>query len=277
MGRVRRLKEHGKSGPAMRPGALSYVASRLPFTTPKAVPLFFASIIVAVLLLISTLHEIFHANSVELFADDVYDKAESVINELEKSDIAYYLGYGTALGAARFGGILRHDYDIDIYTVDASEYEIETVLEQCKELGLIEQWFYQNDGLGPGDIGFGYHLSFANSDFYTDIWVMAEKDSTIQCVGRGGGCVRWLRKHESKNEWHDMHIPHDHIFPVRKLPFGTKSFNFPNKMKKYLDLRFPSWMKVCGGWTLMRERRCKKEEVAFYRATYENHLELLGA
>ena len=256
--------------PTVRRGAFG-----LPFTTPASLCLFLVSAIVAGYLAADVWHDISESHTVVLFSDDVYDKAEFVVDALVRSNISYYLGYGTALGAARYGGILQHDYDMDIYTVNASEHAVETVLEFCKESGALENWLHQTDGAGPGDTGFGYHLSFPGTEFYADIWLMTEADSVITCTGRGGGCARWFRKHEEGRVWHDFQIKHDDIFPTRVLPFGTKFFRFPNKTKKYLDDRFPNWTNLCGGqWG---NRKCRKEEVAFYRAQYESNLAALGA
>ena len=169
---------------------------------------------------------------------NVYTILESLVESLENNGIEYYLGSGSALGAARRGGILKGDKDVDIYVFDAAPRKIEEAL-----WGF--DWKYTD---------FGYHVNLQNTNFYFDIWVMQEKYGKLICVGANGKCHVW----EEKYNW-PLQFPVNMILPPKKRDFGKLSFYFPNQFFAYLDYQYPDWGEKCGGWRL-GNRPCTEKD-----------------
>lgn len=169
---------------------------------------------------------------------DVYSTLESLLQSLEKNDIEYYLGGGSALGAARRGGILKGDKDVDIFVADAAPIEIEDAL-----WGF--EWKYTD---------FGYHVNLPKTNFYFDVWVLQEKYGKLICVGANGKCHLW----EEQFNW-AVQVPLTMVLPPKKRDFGGREFYFPNQFFAYLDHEFPGWGERCGGWRI-GNRPCTKKD-----------------
>ena len=169
---------------------------------------------------------------------DVYATLESLVQSLEKNEIEYYLGGGSALGAARRGGILKGDKDVDIFVAAAAPSDIERALWGFK-------WTYTD---------FGYHVNLPKTNFYFDLWVMKEKYGKLICTGANGKCHLW----EEKFNW-AVQVPLSMVLPAKKRDFGGRQFYFPNQFFAYLDHEFPGWGERCGGWRI-GSRPCTKED-----------------
>ena len=160
---------------------------------------------------------------------DVYATLDSLVYSLEKKDITYYLGGGSALGAARRSGILKGDKDVDIFVAGAAPRDIEDAI-----WGF--DWDYTD---------FGYHIHLQKTNFYFDIWVMQEKHGKLVCTGAHGKCHLW----EEKFNW-PVVVPINMVLPPHKHAFGTYMFNFPYDTYAYLDHEFPDWQNKCGGYRI---------------------------
>ena len=169
---------------------------------------------------------------------DIYATLESLVESLEDHKIEYYLGAGSALGAARRGGILKGDKDVDIFVVGAAPVEIEEALWGFN-------WKYTD---------FGYHIHLQKTNFYFDIWVMQEKYGKLICVGADGKCHLW----EEKFNW-SRQVALTMMLPPKKRSFGGRNFFFPNQFFVYLENEFPGWSERCGGYRI-GNRPCTKED-----------------
>tara|TARA_B100000963_G_C22587213_1_gene653673 strand:- start:1024 stop:1626 length:603 start_codon:yes stop_codon:yes gene_type:complete len=179
-----------------------------------------------------------HSTDYSFEGVDVYSTLESLVQSLEDNGIEYYLGAGSALGAARRGGILKGDKDVDIFVANTAPIEIENAL-----WGF--DWKYTD---------FGYHVNLPKTNFYFDIWVMQEKYGKLICVGAAGKCHLW----EEKYNW-AVQVPITMVLPPKKRNFGGLEFNFPNQLYAYLDQEFPGWGERCGGWRI-GNRPCTEED-----------------
>tara|TARA_B110000858_G_scaffold181876_1_gene220716 strand:- start:4257 stop:7181 length:2925 start_codon:yes stop_codon:yes gene_type:complete len=202
-------------------------------------------------------------------SDDRYQQLKYITDAFKEHNVVYYLDGGSVLGAVRIGGVMNHDKDIDIATLDANEEDIEEALKDAKV-----QWEFQNSGTGPGNSGFGYKVTLKNTKTYIDIWLMSISGPNVVCVGRQNGCKRWLNKYHVNPE--QLTQKTDVILPLRELRFGTEMLMFPNKVLDYLNKRYPNWKTKCGGWQ-RGTRECQPSENEYFRNYYEGNLELLGA
>ena len=202
-------------------------------------------------------------------SDDRYQQLKYITDAFKEHNVVYYLDAGSILGAVRIGGVMNHDKDIDIATLDANEEDIEEALNDAKV-----QWEFQNSGTGPGNSGFGYKVTLKNTKTYIDIWLMSISGPNVVCVGRQNGCKRWLNKYHVNPE--QLTQKTDVILPLRELRFGTEMLMFPNKVIDYLNKRYPNWKTKCGGWQ-RGTRKCQPSENEYFRNNYEGNLELLGA
>ena len=169
---------------------------------------------------------------------DVYSTLKSLTDSLEENNITYFLGSGSALGAARRGGIIKGDKDVDIHISGSAPFEIEAAL-----WGF--DWDYTD---------FGYHVHLKKTNFYFDIWVLQEKYGKLICVGANGKCHLW----EQKYNW-PVVVPVNIALPPRLHIFGGKQFYFPNDLFGYLDHEYPDWQNNCGGWRI-GTRPCKVDD-----------------
>lgn len=169
---------------------------------------------------------------------DIYATLESLVQSLEDHEIEYYLGAGSALGAARRGAVLKGDKDVDIFVVGAAPVEIEEALWGFN-------WKYTD---------FGYHVKLQKTNFYFDIWVLQEKYGKLICMGADGKCHLW----EEKFNW-SRQVPLTMVLPPKKRKFGGRDFYFPNQFYVYLEHEFPNWSERCGGYRI-GNRPCTKKD-----------------
>ena len=202
--------------------------------------------------------------TLQVTKDTRYTQLKKITDALEDHGVIYYLASGSALGAVRIGGIMEHDKDIDIFVINAKETQIEKALNEASAT-----WHYQNDGKGSGTTDFGYHITLKNTKTYVDIWMMSDKGDRLECVGHQNGCKQWM------NKYLQFHHDRDDILPLRKLPFGSEQFMFPNKILNYLDKQYTDWRTMCGEWQ-RGKRKCKPEEFEYFNKYYKDHLDKLG-
>jgi len=94
-----------------------------------------------------------------------------------------------------------------------------------------------NDGAGPGNTGFGYHV-FTPYQRFIDLWLFGTINSTHSgCVGVNNGCQRWYTKYK----WKDGEPPYFLTLDLacRHIPFGPYMFPSPYNTDKVLNGQFP--------------------------------------
>lgn len=94
-----------------------------------------------------------------------------------------------------------------------------------------------NDGAGPGNTGFGYHV-FTPYQRFIDLWLFGTINSTHSgCVGVENGCQRWYTKYKWKDGEPPYFLTSD--LACRHIPFGSYMFPSPYNTDKVLNGQFP--------------------------------------
>ena len=163
--------------------------------------------------------------------DAEYDFFANVINEFADNGIQILLNQGSLLGAARHFNFIFWD----IQDVDFSVFSTDTaVIEKVLNDGLQLRASRNNDGSGPGNTGFGYHI-FTPFQRFIDLWLFGTINSTHSgCVGVNNGCKRWYTKYK----WETPYFLTSDL-ACRHIPFGTYMFPSPYNTDEILNKQFP--------------------------------------
>lgn len=118
------------------------------------------------------------------------------------------------IGAARNGGLIPYDDDIDI-----------GILE--KDCDKIDAYHDDDEVYYFEKIFFGYKFKKKNSDMFVDIMVFENKNNEYKIINDS-----W--PNEAFNNINE-------IFPLKQITYNEMLINAPNSYKTYLDRAFPKW------------------------------------
>ena len=143
---------------------------------------------------------------------------EKLTNILDKSDIPYWLTTGTLLGAARHGGLIPWDDDLDI------NVPLECVDKAKNSL--------KNNNLGVLDARGGYQVYHQTTYPFVDLIIVdkvKEKWTLCYPLNKDGSC-----SYKVAEQWPQECFMNDEVFPLKKIPFENLSLSVPNKYQELI-------------------------------------------
>ena len=135
-------------------------------------------------------YEYFGKNTPVCCATHLYEILRDVTKVLEENNLEYFISFGTLLGAARHGGMIPWDTDVDILIPDENRKEVFRILNQTFQNSsyvvvedrddsivgnLIRVNYSKNNSLhidlftylnNQDSIAFGYNRSFQKDDIF---------------------------------------------------------------------------------------------------------------
>lgn len=143
---------------------------------------------------------------------DTNDLFVRFIDLASTAHVHYFAIAGTLIGAARNGGLIPFDDDIDVGILE----------KDCNKIDAYNDEMYYFE-----KISFGYKFKKKNSDMFVDIMVFENKNNTYRIINDS-----W--PNESFNNINE-------IFPLKQITYNEMLINAPNSYKTYLDRAFPEW------------------------------------
>ena len=145
---------------------------------------------------------------------DTKDLFVTFIDFAKTAHVKYFAIAGTLIGAARNGGLIPYDDDIDV-----------GILE--KDCDKIDAYHDDDEVYYFEKIFFGYKFKKKNSDMFVDIMVFENKNNEYKIINDS-----W--PNEAFNNINE-------IFPLKQITYNEMLINAPNSYKTYLDRAFPKW------------------------------------
>ena len=148
---------------------------------------------------------------------------------LEALDVSYWVSAGTMLGLYRDGGLIPHDTDIDVETMDTHRAEDIKKAFSENNYKLVREVFYKKI---PMQIAFASLSDNIIFDIY--LYVKYDEDTIINYSDSGV-----------------LQLPYGFIQNKRISMFKGVAVPVPYSTEEYLTYRFGNWMepeKTKGGW-----------------------------
>lgn len=148
----------------------------------------------------------------------VHTKLNKILQDclplFDASGITYWAHDGTLLGAARHGGYIPWDDDVDLLVLSDENFtnRWDRLASQLRARGYHVMWFY-----------FGYQI-YAPDKTFIDIFVYSEK-SNGEIVGNDMTMLRWPKECYNVSE----------IYPLQTLTFEKFNIKVPNQYKTILE------------------------------------------
>lgn len=164
----------------------------------------------------------------KLIHNKLYEMMYNIDKEFVKHDVHYIAACGTLLGAIRDGGIIRHDFDIDIDCFEYQKELLNTVVEKiCKKYGYK---LYRNKvGYKIGDSE-TFDIK-SHSGAWVDIYIRYENNDIMEIRDR-----QYLKKYPKEEK-----IRKDWIFPIKRCEFNKNKINVPNHPEPILTQLYGDW------------------------------------
>ena len=140
------------------------------------------------------------------------------------NNITYWVEGGTALGAARHGGIIPWDDDIDIQMLDKDCKRLATMRKQLLQYNLTITYEKKFDNLMKIVRPHGKAISSDKpwSFPFIDVFSVKKKGSDLIYTSKTWRILR------------GGIINVDELYPIQRVKFGNYYVNAPNKIKSYL-------------------------------------------
>ena len=150
-------------------------------------------------------------------ADQLADLADLFVKFSEIADANNVLPFaigGTLIGAARNGGMMAWDDDIDVGVLNT-------------EVGFIDQYYDPSQVYQFEPCFFGYKFFKNNSDVFIDVMVFEQHDDGVYYIIEGA--------------WPDYYFESDELYPlVPAYLSGLRTF-LPFEYAKHLDRSYKGW------------------------------------
>ena len=145
---------------------------------------------------------------------DTKDLFVTFIDFAKTAHVKYFAIAGTLIGAARNGGLIPYDDDIDVGILE----------KDCDKIDA----YHDDDGVYYFEkVQVGYKFKKKNCDMFVDIMVFENKNNEYKIINDA-----W--PNEAFNNIHE-------IFPLKQITYNEMLINAPNSYKTYLDRAFPKW------------------------------------
>jgi phosphorylcholine metabolism protein LicD len=182
-----------------------------------------------------------------------------VVHKLNEHNIAYYLDFGTLIGAIRDKGLIPWDDDIDISLVNESDYhKMEQVLDEIKKEYKLRTYLftfissYEKRKKRKREI-FVPNVSFTKS---TNYQIAKVRDNKFWIFGRGNSCIDIFFKYKFNNRSYWMAYGKENSVPLEYISDELITIDFlgikctiPKEYDKYLTYKYGNWKIPNKNWS----------------------------
>ncbi len=191
---------------------------------------------------------------------------QATIETLDKHNIAYYLDYGTLIGAVRDKGFIPWDDDMDISLVHESDYKnIPAVLKDIKKLGFRTYLRSFEDSIEKAETNGNEtvdikDITFTEKESYR---VAKIRNNKFWIFGRGGSTLDIFFKYEKDNKITWMAQRKLHSIEKSKLSDELIEIDFyhlkckiPKNYDEYLTSMYGDWKTPKEDWQYYEHETC---------------------
>jgi len=184
---------------------------------------------------------------------------KAVVETLDRYNIAYYLDFGTLIGAVREKGLIPWDDDIDISLLNESDYQkMPQVLKEIqRKYGLRTYLFTfetaKRKRQKRGKVIYTEKVSFTSMNHFQ---IAKVRNNKFWIFGRGNTCIDIFFKYEFKQKswWmaygKENSIPLEYMSPeLEEISFCGLQCKIPKEYDRYLTYKYGDWKIPKENWS----------------------------
>ena len=182
-----------------------------------------------------------------------------VAEVLDEYKIAYYLDFGTLIGAVRDKGLIPWDDDIDISLLNKEDYhKMPQVLSEIKNRYHLRTYLFTFDGAKEkrrkrGKKIYQEEVSFASGGEYQ---IAKVRTNRFWRLGRGRSCIDIFFKYTYQDRMCWMAYGQENSLPIDcfcpelvQIDFCGIKTMIPKEYDQYLTCKYGDWKSPHEGWT----------------------------
>lgn len=155
---------------------------------------------------------------------------ERVGASLDARDVPWWIDYGTVLGAAREGGMIPWDSDIDIGVFGHDQDDVLALVGDFRRVGMDAD--YKEPSSSKFDGGDWLHVTECGNPCGVDVFFWFRHEDGLYC----------RRRYAEIDRWKGRAFPLDRLLPLQRIEVEGQEVSAPADMEWFAEHRYgASW------------------------------------